>query len=625
MKMSLFRKLFLYFTIVILFSLSTVSVFTYLKSSAAIDKQVEKYISTVIENAGAQTDLQLETFERVSNSVLSHQSVKKFLDMDPKDSYEYYRFTKEIRQDVFSKIFITYPTQIHMMYILGEHGRSIFDQNQSFSSLSVDPSARYAELKAKTPDNGEIAIVNTALMNGEQVVTIARKIRGYTSYAVKGILAIELNESQLSALWNNVDLGENGFFFILDATGAVVYAPDAATRSELVKTGLGQRIAGGENTRFMESVNGKRMLIVSHKSAYSGWSLAVSMPLDELREPISGIRSTTVTVGLATLAIALVLAFRFGNSIVRPIRTLKNGMRETEKGNWMRIESKQRDDEIGGLIHSYNLMVSRLSDMIERVYDSELSSQKTKLQLQEIELERQRAEFQALQLQINPHFLYNTLETINCYAIVQDSDDISEMVEAMAFMLRYSVQTNLEEVTLANELNHVRHYLMIQKHRIGHDFEIEVVTPPSLLLSRMVRLTLQPIVENIFQHAFADGFEPRHYIRIDTRMEGGELLVIVEDNGVGMTEEKLEKLKERLERNRLVEERAEKRGRRGGIGLVNVHRRIQMVYGDEFGLRIESALGEGTRIVLRMPKEACPVPKPESRLESTAKPRSASA
>jgi len=613
MKLNLSRKLFLYFFIVILFSLSMVGIFSYLESSDAIDKQVEKYMTTVINNAGMQTDLQLETFERVSNSILSQASVKKFLDMDPADSYEYYRFTNVIRMDVFQKIFITYPTQIHMMYILGDHGRSIFDQNQSFSSLSVDPTARYEELKAKTPDNGEIAILGTGLTNSERVITIARKIRGYSSYSVKGILAIEMNERQLSNLWNQVDLGDNGFFFILDAQGAVVYAPDSAVREELLGSGITQRMEGSNDSRFPWRLNGKDMMIVTKRSDYSGWSLGIAMPLDELRAPISGIRSTTVTVGAITLAIALVLALRFGNSIVRPIRTLKNGMRETEKGNWKSIESKPRDDEIGGLIHSYNLMVSRLSDMIERVYDTELSSQKTKLQLQEIELERHKAEFQALQLQINPHFLYNTLETINCYAIVQDSDEISEMVEAMAFMLRYSIQTNLEEVTLANELNHVRNYMIIQKHRIGRDFEIEVATPPALLLSRMVRLTLQPIVENIFQHAFPDGIELEHSIRIDTYEDGEELLVVVEDNGVGMTEARRDELIRRLGKNRLAEEQAANRpGRRGGIGLVNVHRRIQMVYGDEYGLRVDSTPGQGTRIELRMPKEERARQKPQS-------------
>ena len=241
-------------------------------------------------------------------------------------------------------------------------------------------------------------------------------------------------------------------------------------------------------------------------------------------------------------------------------------------------------------------MVSRLSDMIEQVYDTELHNQKTQLELQDIQLERQRAEFQALQLQINPHFLYNTLETINCYAIVQESDEISDMVEAMAFMLRYSIQTNLEEITIANELNHVRHYMMILKHRIGRDFEIEVATPPELLLEKMVRLSLQPIVENIFQHAFPEGIEVWHYIRIDTRIEQDNLLVIVEDNGAGIADHKLLKLRKRLEENRLVDDDDGMHVRRkGGIGIVNVHRRIQMVYGEEYGITVYSSPDQGTK------------------------------
>jgi two-component system sensor histidine kinase YesM len=241
--------------------------------------------------------------------------------------------------------------------------------------------------------------------------------------------------------------------------------------------------------------------------------------------------------------------------------------------------------------------------MIEQVYDTELHNQKTQLELQDIQLERQRAEFQALQLQINPHFLYNTLETINCYAIVQDSDEISDMVEAMAFMLRYSIQTNLEEITIANELNHVRHYMMILKHRIGRDFEIEVATPPELLLEKMVRLSLQPIVENIFQHAFPEGIEAWHFIRIDTRVDGDNLLVIVEDNGSGIADHKLHKLRKRLEENRLVDDEEGKRARRrGGIGIVNVHRRIQMVYGEAYGITVYSSPSQGTSIVMTMPR-----------------------
>lgn len=605
MRKSLSKQLFVYFFVLILFSMSMVGVFSYMESSQAIDEQVEKYFTTVINSASMQTDNQLKTFERVTDSILSQQQVKKFLDMEPDDSYAYYEFTNGIRKDIFDKIHITYPTQINMIYILGYHGRSIFDANQGFSSNSVDTTERLEELNDKTEQNGRISIMSTSLLPKDQgqVITVARKIRGYSSYSIKGVLAIEFREEQLTKLWKGMDLGENGFFFILDSQGEVVYAPDTDPMGELLASDIPDRIVQGGEERLIAEVGGQQRMIVSRRSDYSGWSLAIAMPLEELRAPISAIRTTTISVGLLTLAIALFMALSFGRSIVQPIRTLMNGMRETEKGNWQTVQVKPREDEVGALVHSFNLMVGRLSEMIGRVYDAELTGQKAQLELQDIQLERQKAEFQALQLQINPHFLYNTLETINCYAIVQDSDDISEMVEAMAFMLRYSVQTNLEESTIVNELNHVRNYLIILKHRIGREFELEVAVEPSLLLERMVRLTLQPILENVFQHAFPDGIQPHHAIRVDARLEPGRLLVTVEDNGEGMSEKRLAMVRQRLKENRLAEEdELQQRQRKGGIGILNVHRRIQMVYGDEYGIQIDSTQGSGTVITMVMPR-----------------------
>lgn len=224
------------------------------------------------------------------------------------------------------------------------------------------------------------------------------------------------------------------------------------------------------------------------------------MPLHELRKPLSNIRSTTLVVGLFTLILALLLAYRFGKSIAKPIQVLKSGMRETEKGNWATIPLPPHRDEIVELMVRYNLMVKRLSDAVDRVVQVELSNS-------EIRMERQKAEFQSLQLQINPHFMYNTLETIVCYATIQDSEEISEIVKALAYMLRYSVKTNLEEITVANELKHVLYYLVVLKHRIGREFEIDVAIKPEYLLNVMVRLTLQPLIENVFQHSFPDGWK----------------------------------------------------------------------------------------------------------------------
>ncbi|WP_082112177.1 sensor histidine kinase [Paenibacillus sp. DMB20] len=334
--------------------------------------------------------------------------------------------------------------------------------------------------------------------------------------------------------------------------------------------------------------------------------MVASVPLNELQKPVITIRRATIMVGIATLVMTLLVAYRFGASIVKPVRTLMHGMRETEKGNWQRIDDNRRKGEIGVLIGRYNTMVSRLSEMIERVYQSELDQQKAMLELQQEALERSRAEFQALQLQMNPHFLYNTLETIKCYAVVQDSEEITEMVESLALMLRYAIQTNLEEITVANELKQVLAYMAILKHRMNREVEIEVVIPPPLLLEKMVRLTMQPLIENIVQHAFPNGMKDGSYIRIDARRDKDRFYVIVEDNGAGMPEERLNELREKLKLNRLAGNGpgSDPVYHSGGIGLMNVHRRIQLVYGEQFGLTIESAAGAGTTMIMTMPADA---------------------
>lgn len=604
LRKSLSAKLFVSFLTVIVLSLSMVGFISYFQASSALDRSTERTISQVIRSASFQTDLYLQNYEKASDSILSYYQVKQFLDMDPEDSYSFYQYTNDIQKYLFRSLFILYP-QISLIYVINEGGKAVSDDNSNQSySTQFDAAERYRTLAGQTPDSGRIAILNTNVQNvpNSGVISMVRKIRGASSYRPNGILAIEFKAQELARIWEPLDLGQEGFFFILDEFGKPLYQPTGAGQS--LSSELLANVAAHPNTSYIEGVGGKDYLFVSRKSDYSNWQLVVTMPVSELRGPISTIRTTTILVGVLTLAGTLLLATRFGQSVTKPIRVLKDGMRETEKGNWQRLETDDRQDELGGLMRSYNLMVTRLSNMIERVYEAELTTQKAALELQETRLERQQAEFQALQLQINPHFLYNTLETIKCYAVVQDSDEITEMVEAMAFMLRYSIQTNLEEITIANELRHVLSYMIILKHRIDREFEIDVVIPPGLLLEKTVRLTLQPLIENIFQHAFPGGIEDHHAIRIDAKIEDDRFLVMVEDNGVGISAERLGRLREKLKLNQLAGGgEGDSLYHRGGIGLMNVHRRIQMVFGEEYGLSVESREGDGTRMTLSMPAE----------------------
>ncbi|HIW33275.1 MAG TPA: histidine kinase [Candidatus Paenibacillus intestinavium] len=605
MNNKLFTRLLMYFTVIILFSLAVLGVSFYIQTASELDKQSEQYIAQVINNTSYQTDLYLQTYERLSTSILVNNHVKKFLDLDPTDYYGRYEYSKEIIKNVFTQPFNMYP-QINLAYVLAYNGNSLFYDGQGLADTSSLNKTEHLEmLKQLTPDNGAFVLIKNSVLKKTQnsTITIARKIRGVQSYVPNGILAIEIDSSKIEEVWQNVELAKNGYFFILDANGQAIYYPEHKLKDPSVSESFINVIFNNSENHFIKSVAGEKWLFVSRESDYSQWRLVMALPLSELRSPISTVRITAITVGGIVLIIALLLAYRFSHSITKPIQILKNGMRETVKGNWKQIEyvSNSRD-EIGGLVHAYNIMVNRLEEMINQVYKVELNNSKQALELQTLENEKQTLEFQALQLQINPHFLYNTLETINCYAIVKDSEEISEIVEAMAFMLRYSLRTKLDEITLVNELNHIRNYLLILKYRIQREFEIEIEVPPALLLEKMVRLTLQPLLENIFQHAFPDGIEPYHSIRIGAEYTEHYFQVTVEDNGAGITVARLEQLREKLNSNWLQteEKRATEKG--GGIGMINVHRRIQMVFGEQYGLSIDSELGNGVKITMRMPK-----------------------
>ncbi|WP_248925218.1 cache domain-containing sensor histidine kinase [Paenibacillus hamazuiensis] len=598
-KASLYRKLLLYFLLVIIVSLTSVGVFTYRMSSRELDRQVKEQMAQIAGNALHHTDLYLKSYERAIVSLLTSKDVKRFVDLpENREDYTYYEVRRSIKEFSIEPIFIRNP-EIAAVYIISFSGNAVYYYNdipgESFKPRDIQEQLQFFGRTARA--GGKLTILNHSILEGQQnkMLTFVRQIRGLSSPEPRGYLAIEMRNMELSALWKGIDLGKSGYFFIVDENGQVIHHPDSGKIGTMVDADLRGSLSAAGDRDFVAKENGQERMYMSRRSDYSGWNLVVSMPLDEVMKPVSNIRLTTIVVGGFTLVFALWLAYRLSKSITGPIQVLKNGMRETEKGNWVMIPLPDQRDEIAELMVRYNTMVKRLSELVDQVYAAELNNQ-------QMRMERQQAEFQSLQLQINPHFLYNTLETIVCYAVVRDSEEISEIVKALAYMLRYSVQTNLEEITVANELKHVLYYLVVLRHRIGRDFEIDVAIEPQYLLKNMVRLTLQPLVENAFQHAFPDGVEDYHYIRIDAGVEDGRFWVSVEDNGAGMSEARLSELREKLRANRLAEQGSDAAGGKGGIGIVNVHRRIQMVFGEQYGLSIESEEDRGTKLIMVMPE-----------------------
>jgi len=244
------------------------------------------------------------------------------------------------------------------------------------------------------------------------------------------------------------------------------------------------------------------------------------------------------------------------------------------------------NDEIADLYRDLNTMINSLQHLITTIYEEQVQKEKLNSRQKEVE-------FKMLASQINPHFLYNTLETIRMKARCNGEKDIEELVKMLAKIMRRNIQAGDTLVTLKSELDLVEYYLKIQQYRFGERIHFHINLYCDVEQLKIMPLIIQPIVENAFIHGL-EAKEGEGEIRIDVKM-ADSLYIIVEDDGIGMSRDTLEEIKDSLnDYARLT---------RSSIGLNNVNQRIKLLYGDEYGLLIESEENAGTKIIIQLPKD----------------------
>lgn len=217
-----------------------------------------------------------------------------------------------------------------------------------------------------------------------------------------------------------------------------------------------------------------------------------------------------------------------------------------------------------------------------------------------LEMKTNKAQFEALQSQINPHFLYNTLGTINSIAIIEKVPLIAELSKSLANMFRYNISKNTDFVTLKDELNHINNYLNVQLIRFDGMIEKEINVDESLLSCKVVKFMLQPIIENCFIHAFKDLDEEKGILRVVGYQQDLSVIIYVEDNGVLINQEKLNQMNKLLDETEVEVTNQQNKG----IGLSNVNSRIKLAFGNEYGLSFQSLQTKGLRVIIRLPFEA---------------------
>ena len=416
---------------------------------------------------------------------------------------------------------------------------------------------------------------NTPGYSADDVVSIVKAIIDPRTGRARGVVLIDMKLQVVQDIFVDMKVGQGGFLFIEDAEGGTVYAPVNPVvyrvRSEWLT---------GPRTSTIRRIGGAGYQIIAQSSDYTRWKTIGVFPLNEIMSQVSLIRYYSFIIAGVTLLVAVIASIFFTGSIARRVIALRALMKEAEEGNLAVRFKGHQEDEIGHLGKSFNTMIEEIQKLIDLVYREQQS--------------KREAELKTLQEQIKPHFLYNTLDTIHWMAQDRGANDIVQIVSALTSLFRIALSKGKEMISLSDELEHVRSYLIIQKLRYEDKFDFSLCVQDEVLPYMVLKLTLQPLVENAIYHGIKER-RGHGSIRVEALRSDGALVLRVRDDGVGMSEEKLAAVRA------LLTKAPEESSQKNGYGISNVNERIQLSFGKDFGLRFESAPGEGTTVEILHP------------------------
>ncbi|MEH7505519.1 histidine kinase [Neobacillus drentensis] len=383
------------------------------------------------------------------------------------------------------------------------------------------------------------------------------------------------------SLMNSI-IGNGSEVLIIKRTGKVVYA----TNGHLQKQKMFQPFhikKKGEGIINTEYLNVKRILFYSYNPV-TDWYLVVLTPIDVAFEKLIFMKKIMTLIILTSVILLFLVVYFISYRITSPIKLLREKLDELENGNINLIDDKRVliKDEIYDIGISFNRIIKRYMDL---EYDYHLKSNEAK--------------FLALQSQINPHFLHNTMETINSIAIINNVPLISELSRSLSKMFRYNTVNESKFVHLKDEIDHIENYLTVQLIRFNGMIQKNIDVEETVLECKIIKFVLQPLVENCFVHAFRD-LTDGGIINISAIKLEDEIIITIEDNGEGIEESKLKEINAqlqtinpKLEKNELSDST--------GIGIFNVNSRIKITFGNECGINIQSNKQKGIKLTINIP------------------------
>ena len=411
------------------------------------------------------------------------------------------------------------------------------------------------------------------------VVSLSRTVElTRNGSSMLGVLLVDMNYSSIEQLLEKANTDTSGeYVYLMASDGEIIYHP----KQNLIHMGLYQEnndmAAGYEDTTVKENFHGEKRLVTVKTISYTGWKLVSVVPMKSFSMGMTGMRNLVVLLVALTVLAAVILNQMVSARISKPLRRLNDSVKEWEAGNMepdIYIGGSMEVEHLGKTLRSTVAQIRQLMDDI--VVEQE---------------EKRKSELDALQSQINPHFLYNTLDSIVWMITGERYDDAVFMITQLASLFRISLSKGKTVISIEDEVKHAKNYMNIQKIRYKNSFEIDFQIEEEVLNGCIVKLVLQPLLENAIYYGmeFMDG-EGEIHVRGYRR--DNDVYLEVEDNGLGMPEEEAAELLN-------GKERPHKHG--SGVGLVNVHSRLKLRFGEDYGLIIHSCPDEGMMVQIHIP------------------------
>lgn len=535
--------------------------------------QTKDYIDDMMMETGKNVELQMNTFTNLIFSLQYDSSVQTYLTkvQSPSvDEYHKYLLSQNMTNAVYKQIL--FNDMVESVCIVSDSNKvTVINKSlENYFPTNLNKAKIYQ-------GKGACVFLNT---NKErQCIVVAAQINSLTTQEPLGYVVMNIRESYLNSIFNNMEFTRGGSLQIVNQQLDVISHVNKALLDSKLDGKYDEITSSKQKDGFYISTNtGKDQSFISYSAIGNfGWYLVATIPTEAYGQTIHVIAWSIFLVAIVVILVSAFVAIFIASSTYRPIKKLSKSMQSFGEGNFDVKCEVGTSDEIGVLADNFNKMVANLNDLVEKVYQATVL--------------KQQAELKSLRMQINPHFLYNTLETINWMARMNGVSDIGNVVKALGDIMRATINGS-DFVQVYEEMNEISSYLNIQMFRYGDKLNTSINISDEIFDMFMPKLIIQPLLENAIVHGIENKFGTGH-IAICGELKDGVIIFTIQDDGIGIPKSSLNNL---LQENYDLSQEGYTT-----IGVRNVDKRLKLYYGEKYGVEITSIVNVGTTVTVRFP------------------------